>query len=495
MRFILLFSRGLATFLLCATAFSAQAATFSFAIQNDTPYHFILNGKTTADAICQDDCYATLNPKAQQWIQVNTPTGWMNIQYDICTDVTYSEEREPLCQQYLGHFGVNFASTGVGISNAQAGDITLNYNNKIGHISFSPNNPPPPVEVPAPIDYFEAPFRGVNIAAAEFNSDSGNIDWIIQEGFPNKTDLTYFSKMGMNTYRIPIRWSYAQPQLKGALNDLYVNKLYESTKMYLEAGHSVILDLHSYMHFEADPRKDPLHSQYIVSREELVDFWDKISTKLKPLSIQYASNGKNQLIFDLMNEPEDDISSQDILNRYNAVIAMLRQKGILNLVLLEGAHYSGMHSWFNAKDSQNKSNADIFAPSNIVDPAKNYAINVHQYFDSNFSGTQLQCTGYPLSEIKKFMDWSRDTKQKFMVTEFGGADAGNCQPIIADFLNTLQSIAVNVDSKEGGFLGWTVWAGGRHWGGYLLSVYLNGGAQGLPNALVQHGFLKPGGDE
>lgn len=340
-------------------------------------------------------------------------------------------------------------------------------------------------------NYITAPFRGINIAAAEFASSSGNIEWIINEGFPNKTDLAYFAQYGMNTYRIPIRWSYAQPELKGVLYDAYVNKMYESTKMYLEAGHNVIIDLHSYMHFEADPRKEPNHNNRIVSSEELVDFWDKVSTKLKDLSQTYPSAGKpNQLIFDLMNEPMDDIDSDAIVERYNAVFAMLRNKGINNLVLLEGGHYSGMHSWFTRTDSKNRTNAQAFSPERIKDPKNNYAINVHQYFDSDYSGTQITCTGFPAQEIKNFIEWSKTTKQKFMVTEFGGADAGGCQPIIHDFLNILHAAAVTSDSKEGGFLGWTAWSGGRFWGQYPLSMYKDGGAVTLPQGLLTWGFLQ-----
>lgn len=470
----------------------AQTIAANGALKNDTSYYWIFNGSTSEQANCQNACYAVLNPKGEQWVNLKTATAWIDLEYDICEQVNYSADGKAMCQNYLGHVGVVFSGNiDAKIGNTDKGSAKIVRNSQVFNLQFTPNVPPVSEIIPIPTQYDKAPFRGVNIAAAEFNSDSGNIDWIIQDAFPNKKDLSYFGKYGMNTYRMPIRWSYAQPVLNGALNDAYVNQLYQSVKLYLEAGHNVIIDLHSYMHFESDPRKDPLNSSQIVTEQQLVDFWDKLSTKFKDLAVAYPdSQRKNQLIFDLMNEPTDDISASATLKRYNGVLSMLRQKGIHNLVLLEGPHYSGMHSWITRKDSENKSNAEVFTPENIKDSANNYAINVHQYFDHNFSGTNLQCTGYPISEIQQFIEWSKQTKQKFMVTELGGADQGNCQPYILDFLNLLHQSETNYGSSEGGLLGWTLWSGGRYWGAYMLSVYLGGGAQQLPQTLLNAGLLK-----
>jgi endoglucanase len=115
---------------------------------------------------------------------------------------------------------------------------------------------------------------------------------------------------------------------------------------------------------------------------------------------------------------------------------------LLSGATAQGAHWSGMHSWLSEKDYKGQTNADVFIPANIKDKINNYAINVHQYFDADHSGTNVQCTNLPESKIKDFIHWAQKHDLRFMVTEFGGADAGNCHGMIQEFLNLIH------DSKQ-----------------------------------------------
>lgn len=450
---------------------------------NNSDYYLILSGTSAQGANCKETCYSVLGPKksdepghmAQQWVDIYDKKGWIYVGYNVCEDVTYSNAGLAQCDNYLGHLGVTF-STGKTVFEPQSGSVTISANGSLEIVAFVPDYPPEPIVVPNPVQYETVPFRGNNIAAAEFSSP--NIDWIIQDGFPNEEELAYFAEYGMNTYRIPIRWSYAQPALEGPLNQDYVEQLVKSSELYLKHGFNVIIDLHSYMRFQADSTIEPSHAGQVVNAQELTDIWDKLSDALLPLAKQYPT----QLMLDLMNEPMKDLNSIEVLDRYNAVIHMLREKEINNLILLEGAHWSGMHSWLFEKDRKGQSNADVFVPHNIKDSANNYAINVHQYFDADNSGTNVQCTNLPENKIKDFINWAQKHELRFMVTEFGGADAGNCHGMIQEFLTLIH------DSEQ--LLGWTLWAGGRHWGEYMLSNYKNGGAIELPNALVEGNFLQ-----
>lgn len=470
-------SLSIASMVLAVNAYAADSIkTAGFA--NDSDYYLLLSGSTAKGAHCKEACYPVLeaDKMAQQWAEIMDKQGWIYLGYNVCEDVSYSDTGAATCENYLGHLGVTFSMDAT-IYEAQEGSVNVTQDGSLEIVEFVPNNPPAPIEVPAPVHYETAPFRGNNIAAAEFSSP--NIDWIIQDGFPNEEELVYFAEYGMNTYRIPIRWSYAQPELQGPLNQAYVDQLVLSTQLYLDHGFNVIVDLHSYMRFQPDSTIEPSHSGQVVNAQELTDIWDKLSDELLPLAKEYPT----QLMFDLMNEPMKDLSSIEVLDRYNAVIHMLREKQINNLILLEGAHWSGMHSWVSEKDYKGQTNADVFIPVNIKDKINNYAINVHQYFDADHSGTNVHCTNLPESKIKDFINWAQKHDLRFMVTEFGGADAGNCHGMIQDFLSLIH------DSKQ--LLGWTLWSGGRHWGDYMLSNYKNGGAVQLPGALVAEDFLAP----
>ncbi len=467
---------------------SANDPVSTLGVANDSPYHYVLTGVDQHDASCEDACYPTLQPRAgdslaQQWANIWTQTGsWINLSYDVCEAIDYDAHGNPQCDNYLGHVGLLLTKDKTEISSQDQGKATLETSDHtLFNVNFLPDNPPAVPDTPAPVEYSSAPFRGTNLAGAEFVSSSGDIGWIIDGAFPNASDLSYFGHYGMNTYRFPIRWSYIQPTLGGAFNQAYADKLYASTKAYLEAGYHVMIDLHNYMKFEPDPSQSPTGGK-IVTAADLVDIWDKLSNLLFDLSQQYPSDAhSNHLMFDLMNEPMDDISPDVVVSYYNDVLAMLRDKGVTNLVLLEGTHWSGMHSWMEL-------NADAFHPDNIHDD--NYAINVHQYFDFDHSGTHVVCTGFPRENIEAFINWADTHQVKYMVTEFGGADSGNCQPIIQDFLERLHESAVPLESEQGGLLGWTVWAGGHYWGDYMLSIYQAGGAEDLPRAMLDWELLK-----
>lgn len=453
-------------------------------IANNSDYFLLLTLVDQDAASCSDKCFLVLEPKqsqdisdmSQQWIDL-WANGWIHLAYNVCQAVSYSPDGHAQCENYLGHLGATFTPNNTQFSAVDGRvEIEYAYNKTLFIAEFIPEQPEEPIVVPAPVKYETVPFRGNNIAAAEFSSE--NPDWIIQDGFPNKEELAYFAEYGMNTYRIPIRWSYAQAELEGPLNQDYVAELIASTQLYLEHGFNVIVDLHSYMRFQPDSSIEPSHAGQVVSAQQLTDIWDKLSDVLLHLTKEYP----HQLIFDLMNEPMKDLPSIEVLDRYNTVIHMLREKNINNLILLEGAHWSGMHSWLSEKDQKGQTNADVFIPEMIKDPVNNYAINVHQYFDTDHSGTHVACTNLPETKIKDFIAWTEKHRLRFMVTELGGADAGNCHEMIKDFLT--------LTHKSEQFLGWTLWAGGRHWGEYMLSNYKNGGAVELPGALIEGEFLQ-----
>ncbi len=475
--------------ILCVSALTAYAHSSNpiahLGLANNSDYYLVLSTVDHDTASCSDECYPVLAPKkgstanemSQQWVDLWSTRDWIYVGYNVCQSVSYSAAGLPQCQGYLGHLGATFSPPKNAKFAAEEGkvNITTAHGNTLFIAEFVPDTPVEPIIVPNPVRYDTVPFRGNNIAAAEFSSPS--IDWIIQDGFPNKEELKHFAEYGMNTYRIPIRWSYAQPTLLGPLNQAYVSQLVASSTLYLEAGFNVIVDLHSYMRFQPNSMIEPSHAGQVVNAEELTDIWDKLSDALLTLSKAYPK----QLMFDLMNEPMKDLNSRAVLDRYNAVIKMLRDKDLSNLILLEGAHWSGMHSWLTEKDQQGQTNGDVFIPEFIKDPINHYAINVHQYFDSDHSGTQLNCTSLPVEKIKSFIAWADKYQLRFMVTELGGADAGHCQPMIKDFLTLIHG------SSQ--LLGWTLWAGGRHWGDYMLSNYKGGGSAQLPQVLIDADFL------
>jgi endoglucanase len=100
----------------------------------------------------------------------------------------------------------------------------------------------------------------------------------------------------------------------------------------------------------------------------------------------------------------------------------------------------------------------------INDPVNNYAFEVHQYLDSNSSGTSSQCVeGAGSSRLAAFSNWARANNRKGFLGEFGVANNETC---LAELNGLLQHMQANGDV----WIGWTYWAGGPWWGAYPFSV-------------------------
>jgi hypothetical protein len=110
---------------------------------------------------------------------------------------------------------------------------------------------------------------------------------------------------------------------------------------------------------------------------------------------------------------------------------------------------------------------------------------MHQYFDSNYSGTHLQCNFYQnyqdfeskLSLIDAqgndlLGNWIKANHMKVFLGEFGAADAGtnntlkdfnNCRKDVGYMLQYTQEHAYNAAKPDqGGFIGWTAWRANKH---------------------------------
>ena len=145
-------------------------------------------------------------------------------------------------------------------------------------------------------------------------------------------------------------------------------------------------------------------------------------------------------------------------------MAAIRGNGAGNLVTVPGTSYTGAHSWL-------ASGNEILA--NVSDPANRFAIEVHQYFDDNSSGTSPEATSGTCGSdrLRAFQTWARANKLKAFLGEFGAAD----NPAA---LNALADICQEMSANPDVWLGWTAWSGGR-----ILAVRLH----------VQFGAVPDGG--
>ena len=91
---------------------------------------------------------------------------------------------------------------------------------------------------------------------------------------------------------------------------------------------------------------------------------------------------QTQVGFGLMNEPKG-LPTETWLAAANAAIVKIRRAGANNLVFVPGNGWTGAHSWFSTQLRHAKRRRDARHHRS----GNNYVYEVHQYLDSNYSGT------------------------------------------------------------------------------------------------------------
>ena len=312
-------------------------------------------------------------------------------------------------------------------------------------------------------------YTGVNLAGADFAEDVLPGTYGTHYTYPTHAEVDYFSGKGMNTYRLPFRWERLQRTQFGDFDAAELARIDDFVNYATGKGAAVVLDPHNYARYYGT-----IIGTGNVPASAFADFWSRLALRYK---------GNSRVIFGLMNEPRD-MATELWRDDANAAIQAIRNAGAANLILVPGNGYSGAHSW--TQSWYGTANAVVML--GITDPGNNYAFEVHQYFDADYSGTTDQCVSPTIGAEKlvEFTNWLRQHGKRGFLGEFGGGRNDTCYAALD---NTLTYIDNNADV----WLGWTYWAAGPWWpNDYIFTLEpINGADRPQMLPLSKH-FASPG---
>jgi endoglucanase len=287
-------------------------------------------------------------------------------------------------------------------------------------------------------------FRGVSLAGAEFGTAYPGIyekDYI----YPDQTEVDYFKSKSMNTLRVPFSWERLQPTLGSAFDATEFGRLDGFVAATTAKGENVVLDPHNYARWNGSVIGSG------VSNAQFADLWSRLATR-------YKSNSK--VIFAIMNEP-NTMPTEQWLSAANAAIAAIRAAGATNLVLVPGNAWTGASTW--SANWYGTANATVML--GVVDSGNNYAYEVHQYLDSDSSGTSSSCvsTSIGVERLTAFTAWLNTNGKRGFLGEFAGGDNATCKDAVTNMLQYMQS-------NNNVWIGWTWWAAGPWWADYIYTL-------------------------
>src|SRR5579859_8102070 len=287
---------------------------------------------------------------------------------------------------------------------------------------------------------------GVNLAGADFSPpDKRPGVYGADYSYPTHAEVDYFVGKGMTVFRLPFNWENLQQHQLAPLQPDELARLDDIVGYATGQGAQVIVDPHNYARY---------YNQVVgtdVPAAALADLWSRLAAHFKD---------NPRVIFGLMNEP-NTMPTELWLSDANTAIAAIRQTGATNLILVPGNAWTGAHSW--SESWYGTPNATVML--GVVDPANHYAYDVHQYLDSDSSGTHEDCVSPTIGveRLQSFTTWARQNQRQAFLGEFAGARNDTCYAALDNMLSFL-------DQNSDVWLGWTYWAAGPRWGDYLFTL-------------------------
>jgi endoglucanase len=102
----------------------------------------------------------------------------------------------------------------------------------------------------------------------------------------------------------------------------------------------------------------------------------------------------------------------------------------------------------------------------VADPSNNFAYEVHQYFNSDFTGAAADCQSVDIgvTTLMPFTRWARENRMRGFLGEFGAGSNTTC-------LDLLDRVLRFMSENNDVWMGWTYWAAGTRWAkDYFTSI-------------------------
>lgn len=287
-------------------------------------------------------------------------------------------------------------------------------------------------------------WTGFNLAGAEFGQLPGQAgtDYF----YPSPSDVTELLLRGANIFRVPFRWERLQPKLDEAFDPAEASRLTQAVAAITSKGARVIVSPHNFGRY----REDKIGSA-AVPIASFARFWHSLALLFRDNSL---------VLFGLMNEPHDMVT-EDWRDAANAALAEIRRSGASNLVLVPGNSWTGGQSW----TATDYGTSNAIAMAQIIDPLDNFAYEIHQYFDEDYSGTHSDCqhADVGVQSLKPVTNWLEQVHRKAFLAEFGATINGVC-------LQAMDSALYFMEDHPDQWLGWTYWAAGGWWGHHPMTA-------------------------
>ncbi|KAF2204236.1 glycoside hydrolase [Delitschia confertaspora ATCC 74209] len=283
-------------------------------------------------------------------------------------------------------------------------------------------------------------FFGINESGAEFGEK--NFTGVYGKEFIwyDLSTVDTFISQGMNLFRVNFLMERLTPSgLTGSFDPLYLGNLTQQVNYITSKGAYAMIQPHNYGRF---------HEAIITDTAGFKTWW-------KNVAAQYKNNDK--VIFDTNNEYHD-MDQQLVFDLNQAAINGIREAGATKQIITpEGNSWTGAWTWV--------SSGNAASLVNLKDPNNNLIYQMHQYLDTDGSGTHAECVSSTIfrERLVAATQWLKQNNKKGLIGEFAAGVNDQCITALQD---GLKYMGENSDVWTGAL--W--WAAGPWWGDYMYSM-------------------------
>lgn len=182
-----------------------------------------------------------------------------------------------------------------------------------------------------------------------------------------------------------------------------------------------IIDVHNHARWNGS-----IVGQGGPTNAQLASLWSQIAAK-------YSSQSK--IAFGIMNEPYDIPSITAWATTVQACVTAIRQAGAMSqVILLPGNNYTSAQTFV-----WNGSGPALLKVTNLDGSTTNLVFDVHNYLDSDNSGTNTECVTDISSTFSPLATWLRTNNRMAFNSETGGGNTASCEQNLCAQIQYLKS--------------------------------------------------------
>lgn len=266
----------------------------------------------------------------------------------------------------------------------------------------------------------------------------------------------------MNVFRVNILMERLIPtSMTGSMDSAYLSSLTETINYITQAGAYAMIVPHNYGRY---------YDEIITSTSDFGAFWKTVATSFKSNSkVIFDTNNECRyyvIIFHIFSNTivtDHDMSGTLVAELNQAAITAIRSAGATSqYITVEGNAYTGAWTWTTATGTDGKTNAATMA--DLTDSADKIIYQMHQYLDSDGSGTSETCVSSTIGSerLEAATQWLKDNNKLGMIGEYAGGNNDQCKSAVKDMLSYM-------DDNSDVWTGALWWAAGPWWGDYIVS--------------------------